>query len=91
MLVVVVVFAIVIVVAVFSVVVEVVIAVANVTSLQGAWALVKDLRWDILLVQEARTRPGSYPEAEIRRAGWKWLPGPPDANGASLVGAIVKR
>ena len=57
---------------------EVVIAVANVTSLQGAWALVKDLRWDILLVQETRTRPGCYPEAEIRRAGWKWLPGPPE-------------
>ena len=44
----------------------------------------------MLLVQEARVRPGSAVEREVARLGWHWVAGAPNADGQAYVVAIAR-
>ena len=69
---------------------EVVIASANVTSLDAHWHEVCQQEWDVLLVQEARVSPDAWSLGDAARKGISVQLGRLAGDGKALVCAIAR-
>ena len=69
----------------------VVVASANVTSLEAHWDAVAAAKWDFLTIQEARVSPDTRIVRDVLRAGGDVRLGPLGEDGKALICTICRR